>query len=592
MIAGKGLTKLGKWMADRHTAYIKFIRRVQRMIAAVTKAEKEERMKARAIQKAIRGYDPTKWMETYAKIRDVDQNQTSFIHISLPPPIIGKHKYSKWKQQYHDIHAFLTAREWAPTVPDNGKGGVTWLELFTLFDTTKARNKQGHHHKDEEALKRARARSSKLKKTKTERDRRTAEIRPTLNEELGRFKAIARYILRHDANEQQASWFSMEARAQHKRLTDLGVYGHQPAVAAYVKMSEEEKTMITDAILQQKIGANPKSQKEYKELRTRQKAGESEEKIKVKIDRIAFGSMVKWKRTTNNEEEATINKEDEERKIPKYSSRMIACNKCGKAQETKAIQLRTLEGYRGLYCSTCGTQDRCALNKCQCHTIWHQCEIHRTDPPTHASRKGIVRNKSGMKEVKEKIMLCSQRKAPRTKAKGNLMKCISKKMKRMPRHIARKDKTYIHFVVSTNPPKAELIEKIGQKTIERARSAEHRRDLLNNIKCDEKYSIQKSKRLEVGRFENLDREDNKKPEEYMSKQPTTRDELKRRLNANILNQRIRKEGMDDNKWTLGSKVGKSEIKVIRTQANLAGTRPRLSSSTSTSDAIARLLSVS
>ena len=39
-IGGPGLVKLGTWLAKRHDAYIVFMRRVQRMIVAITKAEK------------------------------------------------------------------------------------------------------------------------------------------------------------------------------------------------------------------------------------------------------------------------------------------------------------------------------------------------------------------------------------------------------------------------------------------------------------------------------------------------------------------------------------------------------------------------
>ena len=63
-LAGEGLVKLGSWVANRQDHYKKFIARIHRMIAAVTKAEKEERNKAKAIDKQLLGYDPEKWVET------------------------------------------------------------------------------------------------------------------------------------------------------------------------------------------------------------------------------------------------------------------------------------------------------------------------------------------------------------------------------------------------------------------------------------------------------------------------------------------------------------------------------------------------
>ena len=40
MVHGGGFVKLGQWLADRHTRYVTFMRRVQKMIAVVTLAEK------------------------------------------------------------------------------------------------------------------------------------------------------------------------------------------------------------------------------------------------------------------------------------------------------------------------------------------------------------------------------------------------------------------------------------------------------------------------------------------------------------------------------------------------------------------------
>ena len=44
-LAGEGLVTVGRWVANRQDQYKKFVARIHRMIAAVTKAEKEERKK-------------------------------------------------------------------------------------------------------------------------------------------------------------------------------------------------------------------------------------------------------------------------------------------------------------------------------------------------------------------------------------------------------------------------------------------------------------------------------------------------------------------------------------------------------------------
>ena len=46
-IQGRGLVKLGEWLANRHDDYRKRMKRIQQMIAAITIAEKEERSKGK-----------------------------------------------------------------------------------------------------------------------------------------------------------------------------------------------------------------------------------------------------------------------------------------------------------------------------------------------------------------------------------------------------------------------------------------------------------------------------------------------------------------------------------------------------------------
>ena len=69
----------------------------------------------------------------------------------------------------------------------------------------------------------------------------------------------------------------METRYYHRRLVPLGIHGNQPAIAAYCKVSEEEQAMITEALIQQKIGAASnllKKIRESKDQRRQQLHGE------------------------------------------------------------------------------------------------------------------------------------------------------------------------------------------------------------------------------------------------------------------------------------------------------------------------------
>ena len=89
MVAGLGLVTLGKWLAARHDKYKRLMKRIHKMIAVITIAEKDERAKAKVVSKAVLGYDPEKWMETSVKIRSGNQESRTHQCLSLPPPIRG-----------------------------------------------------------------------------------------------------------------------------------------------------------------------------------------------------------------------------------------------------------------------------------------------------------------------------------------------------------------------------------------------------------------------------------------------------------------------------------------------------------------------
>jgi len=185
----------------------------------------------------------------------------------------------------------------------------------------------------------------------------------------------------------------MEQRQYLKRLAPLGIGGNQPAIAAYCKTSREEQATIAEALLQQKVGANikeiRKAKEHRKEVEDDKKVGKMPEPMLLKIGRIAQGATVKWKRNhkdhtqQGSDEDPNQSSED----TVKYSTRMLACTRCGHAQETAWMQLRCREGFRAVHCRNCGRQERCARNLCQCGVLWHHCLMHRTDPEKHVSRK-------------------------------------------------------------------------------------------------------------------------------------------------------------------------------------------------------------
>ena len=74
-------------------------------------------------------------------------------------------------------------------------------------------------------------------------------------------------------------------------MGNLGINGHQPAIAAYCEMTKEEKEKVTDAIMQHKVANNPKAEKQFAGQRERSKQDQGS-KISIRIARIAVGASV------------------------------------------------------------------------------------------------------------------------------------------------------------------------------------------------------------------------------------------------------------------------------------------------------------
>ena len=109
----------------------------------------------------------------------------------------------------------------------------------------------------------------------------------------------------------------MDNRANLRRLNDLGVSGHQPAIMAFCQMSKWEKAQITEAILKQKVANDKKTDALYVGYRERQnKSEESEQaakafeeqgnRILLRIARIATGIVVRWKRETKTNDRSEM----------------------------------------------------------------------------------------------------------------------------------------------------------------------------------------------------------------------------------------------------------------------------------------------
>ena len=80
--------------------------------------------------------------------------------------------------------------------------------------------------------------------------------KPSFDEEIKLFKAIVRHVTKHEAEQSKANWFKADARANLRRLNDLEVSGHQPAIKAYCQMTKQEKTQVVEAIPKQQHANN------------------------------------------------------------------------------------------------------------------------------------------------------------------------------------------------------------------------------------------------------------------------------------------------------------------------------------------------
>lgn len=228
-IQGRGLVKLASWIANRHYKYGAFIRRVQKFIADVLIAEKEKRAKDKQVSKAVLGYDPDKWIRTGINIRSEVQNDINYKKLEMPPAIKGKHKDSYCQTLYEDVHRLMQQREWAYAHPEGSASGMTWTEMFILFDTAAHRTIEAQHVKDRETLRRATQRREKARtangkmsgesneeasgRQKWNINNTTVISKPTFGQEIKLFKAIARQVARHELNDEQIRIFQTEKGA-------------------------------------------------------------------------------------------------------------------------------------------------------------------------------------------------------------------------------------------------------------------------------------------------------------------------------------------------------------------------------------------
>jgi hypothetical protein len=299
-----------------------------------------------------------------------------------------------------------------------------------------------------------------------------AILKPTLQEELTLFKAIARQITKHELDDEQARWFLAEERIQLRRLANLGVLAHQPAIMAVTKTTDIEKDILVRSILAQKVGHNIKVDKLYDEYEARDKTNNTslDTKMKIRKAKISLIKPIKWKRRyaegpRGEGQEQQDEGEEGTQGRSEYQSRKLQCTRCDAFQETRKIQLHTPQGYRDVHCKACGRHERCLKNKCQCGTVWHRCPLHRIDPPVHATRKGVKKEgkSTDKKDDKEGKKLSSWRKAPETRTKDiNQRQTARRKMRKKVENEDDHNRN-VKFVVSTAAPAEAILQRFRAK---------------------------------------------------------------------------------------------------------------------------------
>ena len=206
----------------------------------------------------------------------------------------------------------MQAREWANAEPQQHQGGITWNEMFILFDTAGHRTVQGEHIKSKAAKQRAEKRRNQVaqgKRQDKEGKYLDATIRPTFQEELNLFKKVVRHIAKHELPDDDQRIFEAEKRCQHRRVADLGVKGHQPAIFGYCRYTPSEHTSIVEGMIKQKIGSTNKYVQEfhdYEKKKCEMNQIEDSHKIKMKKVKLAIGTSIKWHRKRNKEVAATV----------------------------------------------------------------------------------------------------------------------------------------------------------------------------------------------------------------------------------------------------------------------------------------------
>ena len=257
-------------------------------------------------------------------------------------------------------------------------------------------------------------------------------------------------------------------------------------------ITEDEKLRIAEAVMLQKVGVSAKSVRaQIGQIKDAKKGSDREAAtMLIKLSRVGHGATVRWARSLRPVTEGSEGLEasstgncDE----VAYTSRKLTCTRCGSQQETSWMQLRTWEGFRAVHCRTCGKQERCLRNRCQCGSVWHQCILHRADPKEHTSRKAAVKSVLPKTNDQDDRATASEPRKNKRKEEapviedGNPTKNCNKRRKiakeqQFHRNIATDDQRL-------NPTMCELLQRVKHKKRESQNQATASRCVIAR-RCD------------------------------------------------------------------------------------------------------------
>ena len=169
--------------------------------------------------------------------------------------------------------------------------------MIALCDSGGYRRRESRLRRNEDIARRADARAAKAKHDKKEERRKkkgeTAETRPSLSEEMYHFKKIFKHAVRQDVSKEQGEMFEDEGKQQFRRLRNLGVLGHQPAIVSNCAVDPITVEGVEEAIFQQKVGSTHKQIKTYREYKG--KGGEDGILLLVKKAKVDARSCPRWR---------------------------------------------------------------------------------------------------------------------------------------------------------------------------------------------------------------------------------------------------------------------------------------------------------